>query len=50
MINLQGRSISTENGPAFIIEYDTEKQKFMVEYKNDQAVGWLAEIQFSLDT
>lgn len=47
-MSIQGKQVSTKNGIAVVIEYDEEKEKFKVEYVNDQAVGWLTEAQFTL--
>jgi hypothetical protein len=48
VVNIQGKPVSTIYGKAVIMEYDQGKEKFMVEYQSDQAIGWLTESQFSL--
>lgn len=46
--NINGKEITTAYGSAVIVEYDQSKEKFLVEYTGQNAIGWLTESQFSL--
>lgn len=46
--NINGKSIMTAQGSAVVVEYDMAKEKFLVEYVGQGAIGWLTESEFTL--
>ena len=46
--NINGKPITTAQGKAVIVEYNEAKEKFLVEYVGQGAIGWLTESQFKL--
>ncbi|AMJ79769.1 hypothetical protein AV942_16455 [Alteromonas mediterranea] len=46
--NINGKEIITDYGSAVIVEYDQSKEKFLVEYTGQDAIGWLTKSQFLL--